>query len=80
MIYSHITIFYVLQMRNLLECDLVLVPLNVKSCHWALMVCRNKQRVTVAMLLLQVVVPSMKVMTYYDSIWRSAGELFNKCR
>ncbi|XP_065912141.1 uncharacterized protein [Dysidea avara] len=51
-------------MRNLLECDLVLIPLNVKACHWALMV----------------VVPSMKVMTYYDSIWRSADELFNKCR
>ncbi|XP_065893677.1 uncharacterized protein [Dysidea avara] len=37
------------KMRNLLECDLV-------------------------------VVPSMKVMTYYDSIWRSTDELFNKCR
>ncbi|XP_065893678.1 uncharacterized protein [Dysidea avara] len=28
----------------------------------------------------KVVVPSMKVMTYYDSIWRSTDELFNKCR
>ena len=35
-------IYNVLQMRNLLECDLVLIPLNVKACHWALMVSTNK--------------------------------------